>query len=284
MKRVFILSGIVFLLMTLLVFTGRIRLNHSMRSSINSGNAYYNDKDYGKAIEIYERVLKNKPNNADILYNIGLTAYAMEDYEKAIEYYSQSRDCSMLLGNAYYRQGSRIGDPTQQMQSYRQGLEQYLISIKAEPNNIEVKYNYELLKKLIDDREQNQEQQNEKQKDENSQDKDQSQDSQKDKNQQNQDGQNEENENQKQENQNKENDDRNNQNSEEQKNDQKKLKNEREDGQSQNNQNEAFNDEEANQNQNSIDQVLKMLEQQEKQSLKNNQAVMNKGEGEVNDW
>ncbi|WP_432409132.1 tetratricopeptide repeat protein [Wukongibacter sp. M2B1] len=275
MKRVFILSGIVFLLMTLLVFTGRIRLNHSMRSSINSGNAYYNDKDYGKAIEIYERVLKNKPNNADILYNLGLTAYAMEDYEKAIEYYSQSRDCSMLLGNAYYRQGSRIGDPTQQMQSYRQGLEQYLISIKAEPNNIEVKYNYELLKKLIDDREQNQEQQNEKQKDENSQD------SQKDKNQQNQDGQNE---NQKQENQNKENDDRNNQNSEKQKNDQKKLKNEREDGQSQNNQNEAFNDEEANQNQNSIDQVLKMLEQQEKQSLKNNQTVMNKGGGEVNDW
>lgn len=278
MKRIFILSGIVFFLMTLLVLTGTITFDQSMLKSMNLGNLYYKDEDYTKAREIYEGVLKEKPNNSDILYNLGLVTYAMEDYEKAIEHYTQSRDCSMELGNVYYRQGSRTSDLTQKIEIYRQGLEQYLIGIKADPNNIEIKYNYELLKKLIDDSEQkqNQEQQNQEQQNENQQNDD----------EKNQDDQNGEQKNQEQENENRQNDDRKNENSEEQQNNHQKGENEKEDGESPNSEREAFNnDEEADQNQKAIEQVLKMLEQQERQSLKNNQAVMDhKGEEEVNDW
>ncbi len=309
MKQVFIVSGLVAALMTLMVAVGLIDFNQYVPQALTNGNAFYQNKEYEKAKEVYEGAIEKETNSTELQYNLGLVAYAMKDYEQAIEHYSQSEDSNMALGNAYYRQGSNLQDPKQQMQIYQQGLEQYLTGMKVQPDNIELKYNYEFLKKQMDDQQKNQDQDNQNKDQENedqkNQDKDQENKDQENQNQdeQNQDERNEEQEGQDEQNQNGQNEDQQNQENQENQDDENQSK-EDQDKENQDQQNEAQdgenqeqedqqnqdqskyseNGELSDQEKEAIEQVLRMLEQQEKQSLKNNQAVMNQGKEEANDW
>lgn len=293
MKHIFIVSGLVAALMTLLVIVGFIDFNQEVSQGMTTGNSFYEQKEYEKAKEAYEGVIAKDANNPELHYNLGLVAYAMKDYEKAIEHFSQSKDTNMARGNTYYRQGSNLQDPKQQMQIYQQGLEQYLMGIKAQPGNIEIKYNYEYLKKLMDDQQKDQDQEN--------QNEDNKNDEQEEQNEQNQNERNQEQENQDEQNQNEQNQDQENQDEDQEKQNQENQdkenqdqQNESQSGENQDQEKEEQNqdqqsqsgedNEEADKTQQAIEQVLRMLEQQEKESLKNNQAVMNQGKEEENDW
>jgi tetratricopeptide (TPR) repeat protein len=65
-----------------------------------------------KAIEIYEKLLKNHPEDTNVLAFLGYLHYELDELEEAIDYFNRSLDIDsaspfvfFLLGNAYSREG-----------------------------------------------------------------------------------------------------------------------------------------------------------------------------------
>lgn len=297
MKQVFILSGIGALVMTLLVVTGMIQLNPDKQNVIHKGNEFYEIEEYEKAKEWYNKGMESNTKQPIIEYNLGLVEYRVKNYEQAATHFGKSENNFMILGNTFYRQGTSQQDVSGQMEMYQKSLEQYLAGIKDDPYDVELKYNYEFVKKLLEDiqEQQNQEQQdqekenqdkenqdNQDQKDQNgenqNQEDDQEKQNQNEENQDNQDNQNEEN-------QDSENQDEDNKEGQNEKSSEKEEQEEQKDQSKTGENGEQDNiNPVSNEDREAIEQVLKMLEQQEEQSLKNNQAVMNQGKEEANDW
>lgn len=291
MKQICIISAVVAVIMTLLVVTGKISFNQSNQQAINRGNQHYLEGQYDSAIEAYEEVLANEENNRLASLNLGLAYYQMKNYEKAGEHLSKSEDVALILGNTYYRLGSNEKEPTKQLELYNKSLDSYRMGIMEDSQNVELKYNYEYVKKLLDQQQQQQNQENNQdgKDDRENQDK---QDSSKDnqegqdqEEQQNQEGQNQEEQQDQQEQQDQEGQQgqENQQNKQDQEkqqqgSDEKQEEKEGQQGQA-SEEGEPTDEEKA-----AIEQVLRMLEQQEKQSLKNNQAVIRQGKEEDNDW
>jgi tetratricopeptide (TPR) repeat protein len=68
--------------------------------------------DYTQAIQCFERALKVKPDNVDILYNLGVCRYSQGDYKQAIDCFRrllnirpEDPEAYSLLGNSYYLNG-----------------------------------------------------------------------------------------------------------------------------------------------------------------------------------
>src|SRR5690606_603680 len=59
----------------------------------NEGNDALRDKDYKKALELYEKSIANwgeeEPDNA-MIYNAGFCAYRTKQYDKAVKFFDQS--------------------------------------------------------------------------------------------------------------------------------------------------------------------------------------------------
>ena len=50
------------------------------------GKVYFDEKDYSRALELFEKAAECEPDNRLYLYNSGRTAFAKEDYHTAIDY------------------------------------------------------------------------------------------------------------------------------------------------------------------------------------------------------
>ena len=53
-------------------------------SYFQKANEYYNDRDYKKAIDMYEKAIQIKDNEASSLYNSAVCFIKLKDYKKAI--------------------------------------------------------------------------------------------------------------------------------------------------------------------------------------------------------
>lgn len=56
----------------------------------NIGNQYYDNRDYGKAIEYYEKSLKLRPDNANVRTDMGTAIWYSGDADRAIREYQTS--------------------------------------------------------------------------------------------------------------------------------------------------------------------------------------------------
>jgi tetratricopeptide (TPR) repeat protein len=64
----------------------------SAKDFIDKGDNYYDDGKFREAISQYKRALNIKPDDIDVLINIGLGYRHLEEYDKAIEYYDKVLD------------------------------------------------------------------------------------------------------------------------------------------------------------------------------------------------
>ena len=55
----------------------------------NLGNAYYNQGNLTKAIQMWEKAIELNPDDADAYYNLGL-AYHYDDFDQALFYYKKA--------------------------------------------------------------------------------------------------------------------------------------------------------------------------------------------------
>ena len=161
----------------------------------DKGMDLFNNGNYKEAAEYYSSILKERGEDNAASFNLGASQYYMEDNVSALKRFEQalgSKD-RMLQSKALYNMARILQDQNELDKS----LSLYKKSLELNPNDIDSKINYELLKKMINQ-----------------------QDSQNQQNDQNQEGSEEQQNDQNQEGSEEQQNDQNQEGSEEQQNDQ----------------------------------------------------------------
>ncbi|MGB2961659.1 MAG: tetratricopeptide repeat protein [Candidatus Omnitrophota bacterium] len=134
-------------------------------------NKFYREKDYDKALELYDKALTEKPDDQKIQYNRAATLYRKKKFNEASQGFLRSlagEDESIEekaiynAGNSEYRIGeaSEKKDLAQAIADHKKALEYYKKAMGVSPDDIDAKYNYEFtLKKIRELEKQKEEQQ-----------------------------------------------------------------------------------------------------------------------------
>jgi len=295
-KILSIVTGLLITAFMISFITGWISFDGGINEIIKKGNEEYGAKNYQQALETYQKGLNKHPDNAMLNYNSGQALYQLAGYNEAINYYAKAEntpDKYINSGNCSVKLAESTDDPVQKQQLYQQALETYKEGIIAFPQNIPLKYNYEYVKSKLDElKEQNNQQQDENENQENKDDQNNN------KNQQGNDSQQDDNQNDnpEQNTQNRESPgDNSNDNSEQKNNEesqqfsQDKETAEQDESQKDNKEQNSLSMNESDpsdsdQSDSNIAQILRMLEKQEEQSLKNNQEIRRSTKEDEYDW
>jgi Ca-activated chloride channel family protein len=124
---------------------------------------------YDAALEAYEQALQRKPDDPRLHFNAGVAAYRQGKFEQAAKHFNEAlpaRDLQLQerayynLGNTLYRAGEAAGDPQKTQTAWEDALKRFDNAIKLNTNNADAKFNYEFVKKKLEELKQQQQQQN----------------------------------------------------------------------------------------------------------------------------
>ena len=133
----------------------------------DKGKKAYEEGQYDEARVYYEHVLKNRKKDNGAQFGLGVTAYQQKDMETAARALNNAMnsDDKSLASKAMYNLGNMFRD----QQKMEESLALYRKAIELDPTDEDAKVNYELLKQVLQQQEQqqqdkqNQEQDQEKQ-------------------------------------------------------------------------------------------------------------------------
>ena len=133
----------------------------------DKGKKAYEEGHYDEARVYYEHVLKNRKKDDGAQFGLGVTAYQQKDMETAARALNNAMnsDDQSLASKAMYNLGNMFRD----QQKMEESLALYRKAIELDPTDEDAKVNYELLKQVLQQQEQqqqdkqNQEQDQEKQ-------------------------------------------------------------------------------------------------------------------------
>jgi len=300
LKKVFAASAVLVTVFIILYLTGALDYKNTVNRSLIEGNKLYSEEKYSEALASFQNGLLKDPGHVKLNYNAALVSYVLQNYEEAAGYYVKAVakvDTFLNWGNSYFYAGESSEDVNQKLQLYMQAMETYKQGILKYPENVELKFNYEFTEEKIKELQESMNE-NEQQNGNNSEQEDeqnngqgsQNGESNKEEQQDEQSGSSQQDEQNGQENNNQNNgEDENRQNSDtEQNSGQDDASSEESDGNQKEEQEPSgfseTDDSKVGEADDRIEQVLKMLEKQEEQALKNNRHVKDyRGEDEY-DW
>ena len=102
---------------------------------INQANEALQNKDYAKALELYESAMSNLGDVQvpdAINYNIGLAAYNSDNYEKAIQYFEKAVAANANVDKSY----EYMANAYAKMDKTNEALEAYTQAIQANPDDM----------------------------------------------------------------------------------------------------------------------------------------------------
>ena len=113
----------------------------------DKGMDLFNNGNYKEAAEYYSSILKERGEDKAASFNLGASQYYMEDNVSALKRFEQalgSKD-RMLQSKALYNMARILQDQNELDKS----LSLYKKSLELNPNDMDSKINYELLKRMI---------------------------------------------------------------------------------------------------------------------------------------
>jgi tetratricopeptide (TPR) repeat protein len=169
----------------------------------DKGKKAYEEGKYDDARAYYEHVLKNRKQDGAAQFGLGATAYQQKDMETAARSLNNvmNSDDKSLASKAMYNLGNMFRD----QEKMEESLALYRKSIELDPTDQDAKVNYELLKQVLQEQEQQQNKESEQNEDKEQEKQEQDSES-KDKQNQDQDNQGKDEDQQKKDNQNSESD------------------------------------------------------------------------------
>jgi tetratricopeptide (TPR) repeat protein len=86
---------------------GSTNLNKSdeIRNQYKYAMFLFNNQQYPEAISLLKKILEKKPNNADILFNLGLAHTRLKDFPSAIKYYHDATNVDSTAFDVWYNMG-----------------------------------------------------------------------------------------------------------------------------------------------------------------------------------
>jgi Ca-activated chloride channel homolog len=172
----------------------------SVTASPNKALKDYNEGEFDAALKEYQRVLQKKKDDPRLNYNAGAAAYREDKFEDAGKYFNQSISAEDIrlqergyynLGNVLYRVGEKLSDKDKKKEAWQTALTNYNRTLKLNEKDEDARFNYEFVKRKLEELEQEQQQQDQQQGGGDEQNQDQNDQQQQDQNQgqQNQDQQ-----------------------------------------------------------------------------------------------
>ena len=152
MKKIMIVSGILAAVLFVSLLAGANN-DETAQKALRRGNREYEKSSYGNALETYGAGLSASPENGVLNFNAAQAAYSLGQYEKAVGYYGKAEDCPekyLNAGNIFFKAGEATEDEEQKMQLYLQALQLYHEGIIKFPQDLPLKYNYDLLLEKIE--------------------------------------------------------------------------------------------------------------------------------------
>ena len=121
----------------------------------DKGQKLFEQEKYAEARKYYEFILKKRDEDKAALFGVGSSAYYQNDIEGALNSFGNTLDTedNQLKSKSYYNLARILQDKNELEKS----LALYRKSLELDPNDIDAKVNYELLKSQIS---QNQKDQN----------------------------------------------------------------------------------------------------------------------------
>ena len=158
----------------------------------------YKAGKYDQALKEYERLLQGKSDDPRLHFNTGAAAYRNRQFEAAAKQFNETLSSPdlKLQGQAYYNEGNALyhlgegnPDPKKRTEAWEKAIQDYQSTVKLNPQDTDAKFNYEFVKRRLEELKQQQSQQDKSdQKQDQKQDqKDQKQDQQKQDGQKNED-------------------------------------------------------------------------------------------------
>ena len=138
----------------------------------DKGMDLFNNGNFKEAAEYYSSILKERGEDNAASFNLGASQYYMEDDVSALKRFEQALGSNdrMLQSKVFYNMARILQDQNELDKS----LSLYKKSLELNPNDIDSKINYELLKRMINQQDsqnqqndQNQEESEEQQNDQN---------------------------------------------------------------------------------------------------------------------
>jgi len=162
----------------------------------------YNAGKYDQSLKDYQQALQKKKDDPRLHFNTGAAAYRNRQYEEAAKQFGEALNTPDLalqqqafynLGNALYYMGETSSDPSQRSKHWEEAAKDFQNTMKLNPTDGDAKFNYDFVKKRLEELKQQQDQQKQQKYDQKpDQDQDKNQDQQKNqqnKNQENKDNQ-----------------------------------------------------------------------------------------------
>ncbi len=112
----------------------------------DKGMDLFNDKKYGEAVEYYKKVLKKRKGDAAAELGLGSSAYYNDNIELALRSFEEASksDNEIIQSKALYN----IARVLQDKDEISKSLKLYKKALELNPSDIDTKINYEILKKM----------------------------------------------------------------------------------------------------------------------------------------
>lgn len=128
----------------------------------SEGEDAYNRGDYLAAYQYYRKQLEKKPDDPELLYNLGTAAYKNILYDDAIAAFSGALKSDKLntqqkayynRGNSYYRKGAQMvqTDASAAAGHWRQALNSMNSALELDPADADAQHNRNLIEKQLEE-------------------------------------------------------------------------------------------------------------------------------------
>ena len=110
----------------------------------DKGIDYYNNNEFEKARQYYESVIMDRNNDPAANFGLGATAFQQQDYAAAMKGFETAlgTDNNELKSSAYYNMANILA----QNKRLEESLAFFRKSLELNPNDLDAKINYELIK------------------------------------------------------------------------------------------------------------------------------------------
>ena len=125
--------------------------------SQDKGRIAYDKENFQQSYDYYLKVLEKRGNDASAKFGAGVSAYKFEDVENAINFLQEASngDDNILSSKAYYNLANIYKDENR----IEESLSYYKKAIELDPKDQDARINFELLKKIVNQQQENQESQ-----------------------------------------------------------------------------------------------------------------------------
>lgn len=139
---------LLFVILSFVTFTdpGKISRINTLKSEARKA---FNAGDYQTAVSKYQ-MLKDSllVNEDEIKLNLAHAYYQLKDSAQAISTYQEAT--ASLDKSIRSKANQQLGIINNQQSKFEEALSNFKQAIKADPNNMDARYNYEMLKKKLD--------------------------------------------------------------------------------------------------------------------------------------